>query len=54
MWTARISQQGQATIPKEVRKILGIKEGEMIAFTQNGENLIIQKATVVLETNESE
>lgn len=47
MWTARVSKQGQATIPKEVRKLLDISEGDIIAFMQEEGNIIIKKALVV-------
>lgn len=47
MWTARVSKQGQATIPKEVRKLLNISEGDIIAFMEEEGNIIIKKALVV-------
>lgn len=47
MWTARLSKQGQATIPKEVRKLLDISEGDIIAFMEEEGNIIIKKALVV-------
>lgn len=39
-----ITKQGQITIPKDIRKKLGMKKGDMIQFviTVNG-NLIIKK-----------
>jgi AbrB family looped-hinge helix DNA binding protein len=42
--TSVITKQGQVTIPKDIRKKLGIKKGDMIQFviTVNG-NLIIKK-----------
>ncbi|SDY84242.1 AbrB/MazE/SpoVT family DNA-binding domain-containing protein [Thermoactinomyces sp. DSM 45892] len=49
MWTSRVSKQGQASIPKELRKLLNIEEGDIVAFTQKDGNIIIQKATVVVE-----
>ncbi|MBH8605583.1 AbrB/MazE/SpoVT family DNA-binding domain-containing protein [Thermoactinomyces sp. CICC 10522] len=42
-----MSKQGQATIPKEVRKLLDISEGDIIAFMQEEGNIIIKKALVV-------
>lgn len=29
---ARVSQKGQITVPKEVRKLLGVEPGEKVAF----------------------
>ncbi len=42
--TSVITKQGQITIPKDIRKKLGMKKGDMIQFviTVNG-NLIIKK-----------
>ncbi|NIO21240.1 MAG: AbrB/MazE/SpoVT family DNA-binding domain-containing protein [Candidatus Aenigmarchaeota archaeon] len=42
--TSVITKQGQITIPKDIRKKLGIKKGDMIQFviTVNG-NVIIRK-----------
>ncbi|MCK4497094.1 MAG: type II toxin-antitoxin system PrlF family antitoxin [Candidatus Aenigmarchaeota archaeon] len=44
MGTSVITKQGQITIPKDIRKKLGMKKGDMIQFviTVNG-NLIIKK-----------
>jgi AbrB family looped-hinge helix DNA binding protein len=42
--TSTITKQGQITIPKEIRKRFGMKQGDMIQFvvTENG-NLVIRK-----------
>jgi len=37
MQLSRLSAKGQVTVPKEVREILGLKPGDMIAYeVQNG------------------
>lgn len=42
--TSVITKQGQITIPKDIRKKLGIKKGDMIQFVITvNENVIIRK-----------
>jgi AbrB family looped-hinge helix DNA binding protein len=37
MQLSRLSAKGQVTVPKEIREILGLKPGDMIAYeVQNG------------------
>jgi len=37
MQLSRLSVKGQVTIPKEIREVLGLKAGDMIAYeVQNG------------------
>ncbi|MDR2487640.1 MAG: AbrB/MazE/SpoVT family DNA-binding domain-containing protein [Clostridiales Family XIII bacterium] len=38
---ARISVKGQVTIPVEIRKRLGLKEGDKVVFMEKGDNIII-------------
>ena len=33
---AKVSSQGQVTVPSEIRKALGLKSGDKIAFVTNG------------------
>lgn len=42
--TSVITKQGQITIPKEIRKRMGIKKGDMVQFmvTVNG-NVVIKR-----------
>ena len=37
---ASLTSKGQVTIPVEVRRLLGIKPGEKIAFVLNGEGTV--------------
>lgn len=41
MDVARISTKGQITIPIEIRKILGLKEGDKVVFVQKDNNIIL-------------
>lgn len=47
MWTARVSKQGQETISKEVRKFLGLSEGNIITFMEEEGKVLIKMAFVV-------
>ena len=38
---ARISVKGQVTIPIAIRKMLGIKEGDKIVFTEKDGNIVL-------------
>ncbi len=41
MKTSRVSSKGQVTIPKEIRKTIGVKPGDMISYE-------VEKGVVVL------
>ena len=38
---ARISTNGQVTIPLTIRKTLGLKEGDKVVFSQLGDNIVL-------------
>jgi AbrB family looped-hinge helix DNA binding protein len=38
---ARISVKGQVTIPIEIRRRLGLKEGDKVVFMEQGENIVL-------------
>lgn len=42
MPTARLTQKGQATIPKNIRDFLGIKPRDVIRFEISGDEVIIR------------
>lgn len=42
MKTSRISAKGQITIPKEIRKTIGVEPGDMVAYE-------VEKGVVVLK-----
>jgi len=41
MDVARISTKGQVTIPIEIRKRLGLKEGDKVVFMEKGDNIVL-------------
>lgn len=41
MDVARISTKGQVTIPIEIRKKLGLKEGDKVVFIEKDSNIIL-------------
>ncbi len=44
---SRVTRKGQATIPSEFRKKLGIEEGDRVVFEEAGEGLILKPAADV-------
>ena len=45
MTTAKLTQKYQATIPQEIRKILGLVKGDTISFEIFNEKVIIKKTS---------
>ena len=39
---AKITSKGQITVPREVRRALGVKPGDKIVFEQNGKNISVR------------
>lgn len=46
MSLAKMTSDGQITIPAEVRKALGVKAGDKILFIQEGDRIIMLNASV--------
>ena len=44
---SRVTSKGQVTIPIEMRRKLGIKDGDKVVFMDNGNNIIIANAAMV-------
>lgn len=47
MEVAKITSRGQITIPIDVRKKLGLKEGDKVIFIEEGDNIIFANAAKV-------
>lgn len=47
MEVSRISSKGQITIPKAIRKLLNLNEGDRVAFIEENGKIIITKASLV-------
>jgi len=39
---AKITSKGQITIPKAVRRALGVKEGDGLIFEQSGDEMVVR------------
>ncbi len=39
---AKITSKGQITVPREVRRALGVKEGDKLIFEQNGDEMVVR------------
>ncbi|RLE28624.1 AbrB family transcriptional regulator [Candidatus Acetothermia bacterium] len=38
---SKVTSKGQATIPKEVRELLGIRPGDKVAFVVRGDTVVV-------------
>lgn len=45
--TAKISSKGQITLPKEVRKLLDVKEGSVVVFEKEDDRIVIKTAKTI-------
>ena len=44
MVTSKITSKGQITLPKEVRKLLNVQEGNVIVFENENDKIVIKPA----------
>ncbi|MBR3354273.1 MAG: AbrB/MazE/SpoVT family DNA-binding domain-containing protein [Oscillospiraceae bacterium] len=52
---ATISSKGQLTIPKEIRKVLGVENGEKVTFVVVGDEVkIVNAATYAMKVLQTE
>ena len=47
MYTAKISAQGQITVPSEVRKKIGAEKGQYVRFYLDGDALALASTTPI-------
>ncbi|KAA5806237.1 AbrB/MazE/SpoVT family DNA-binding domain-containing protein [Thermoanaerobacterium thermosaccharolyticum] len=47
MELAKVTVQGQITIPKEIRKKLNIKDGDKVIFLEENGKIIIENSAIV-------
>ena len=45
MELAKITARGQTTIPKSIREVAGLSEGDVIAFEIEDNHLVVRKVT---------
>ena len=51
MEVAKITSRGQVTIPIDIRKKLGVKEGDKVIFAEDGNKIFIVNAAKVAFAN---
>jgi antitoxin PrlF len=44
---SRVQRKGQVTIPREIRRRLGLREGDLVAFTETEQGFVITPQKVV-------
>jgi antitoxin PrlF len=47
MEVSRISSKGQVTIPKNIRQLLNLNEGDRVAFIEENGKVVITKASLI-------
>ena len=47
MEVSRISSKGQVTIPKSIRELLNLNEGDRVAFIEDDGKVVITKASLI-------
>ena len=50
----KITSRGQITIPAEIRKKLGVKEGDKVVFLEENGRVIIENSTMIALRNVQE
>ena len=45
-WLSRLQKRGQVTIPIAIRRRLGLEQGDMLAFVETGEGILIRPQTL--------
>ena len=48
---AKITMRGQITIPKEIRRRLGVKDGDKVIFLEENGRIIIENASMIALRN---
>ncbi|MBC7318841.1 AbrB/MazE/SpoVT family DNA-binding domain-containing protein, partial [Candidatus Bipolaricaulota bacterium] len=41
MVMSKVTTKGQATIPKEIRELLGLKPGDRVMFLKRGDEIVL-------------
>ena len=47
--TSQLTRKGQVTIPAEIRRQLGLQQGDKVAFVQEGDTVTVKPAASVTE-----
>ncbi|MFR7397314.1 MAG: AbrB/MazE/SpoVT family DNA-binding domain-containing protein [Streptococcus constellatus] len=51
MDTAKVMSKGQVTIPKRIRELLNLENGDYVTFVVNRDRVEIQNSNVFIEEN---
>ena len=51
MDTAKVMSKGQVTIPKRIRELLNLQNGDYVTFVVNKDEVQIQNSKVFIEEN---
>jgi AbrB family looped-hinge helix DNA binding protein len=51
MEVAKITSRGQITIPIDIRKKLGVKEGDKVVFIEDGNRIVVANAAKIAFAN---
>jgi AbrB family looped-hinge helix DNA binding protein len=51
MEVAKITNRGQITVPIDIRKKLGVKEGDKIIFIEDGNRIVVANAAKIAFAN---
>ena len=51
MDTAKVMSKGQVTIPKRIRELLNLQNGDYVTFVVNKDKVEIQNSKVFIEEN---
>jgi len=51
MEVAKVTSRGQITIPIDIRKKLGVKEGDKVIFLEDGQRIIVANAAKIAFAN---
>ena len=51
MDTAKVMSKGQVTIPKRIRELLNLENGDYVTFVVNKDRVEIQNSKVFIEEN---
>ncbi len=43
-----VGRRGQMTVPREIRRLLNLREGDRVAFVRRGEEVVLQPLTNTL------
>jgi antitoxin PrlF len=48
-YTSVITRKGQATVPVDIRRLLGLEQGDKIAWVQDNGHVVVRRAQSVTE-----